>query len=328
MLTPYYSDESVTIYHGDALQIMGELETGTVQLVATDPPYFKVLDNQWDNQWDNLDHFLQWLGFHADEWRRLLAANGSLYTFCWPLYVAKVERLIAERFNVLNVITWDKPVGWSGKSCKEELRSFYSESERIVFAEQYGADNASLNAEAALWSSVFEPIRLYLVAERDAAGITNRQVDEHLGTSGMAGHYFGGSQWALPTAEVYRKLQQLFNKTHENDYLRREYDDLRREYDDLRRPFNTTKHLPYKDVWSHNVAQSSELRHPAEKPIALMSNIVEISSRPTGLILDPFMGSGATLRAAKNLGRKAIGIEMNESYCEQASKRLAQGVLF
>ena len=320
MLTPYYSDESVTIYHGDALQIMRELETGTVQLVATDPPYFKVLDNQWDNQWDNLDHFLQWLGFHADEWRRLLAANGSLYSFCWPLYVAKVERVIAERFNVLNVITWDKPFGRSGQFCKEELRSFFSDSERIVFAEQYGADNASLNAEAALWSSVFEPIRLYLVAERDAAGITNRQVDEHLGTSGMARHYFD-SQWSLPTAEVYRKLQQLFNKTHENDYLRR-------EYDDLRRPFNTTKHLPYKDVWSHKVAQSSELRHPAEKPIALMSNIVEISSRPTGLILDPFMGSGATLRAAKNLGRKAIGIEMNESYCEQASKRLAQGVLF
>jgi len=70
--------------------------------------------------------------------------------------------------------------------------------------------------------------------------------------------------------------------------------------------------------------------HPTQKPQRLFRWCIEFASARTlnQTILDPFMGSGTTLRAAKDLGRKAIGIEIEEKYCEVAANRLAQGVLF
>lgn len=65
--------------------------------------------------------------------------------------------------------------------------------------------------------------------------------------------------------------------------------------------------------------------HPTQKPLRLIKSILSLDAAQT--ILDPFMGSGTTLRAAKDLGRKAIGIEIEERYCEIAANRLRQEVL-
>jgi site-specific DNA-methyltransferase (adenine-specific) len=67
--------------------------------------------------------------------------------------------------------------------------------------------------------------------------------------------------------------------------------------------------------------------HPCPKPLRWAAKLLTGVLAGTGPVLDPFSGSGTTLRAAKDLGRKAIGIETEERYCEMAAKRCAQDVL-
>ena len=74
-----------------------------------------------------------------------------------------------------------------------------------------------------------------------------------------------------------------------------------------------------------NFPDDASVDHPTPKPLRLMLRLLSIC--PDGVVVDPFMGSGTTLRAAKDLGLRAIGIEIEERYCEIAAKRLSQRVL-
>jgi len=79
------------------------------------------------------------------------------------------------------------------------------------------------------------------------------------------------------------------------------------------------------DILHFHAVKVDDREHPAEKPPELLNQIV--GKHPAELILDPFLGSGTTLVCAKKLGRKAIGIEIEETYAAIAAKRLSQAVM-
>ena len=91
-----------------------------------------------------------------------------------------------------------------------------------------------------------------------------------------------------------------------------------------------TRTKGYRHLWAGALRASERganiREHPTQKPLALLQWCLGFAPDAT-TILDPFMGSGTTLRAAKDLGRKCIGIEIEEKYCEIAARRLGQEVL-
>ena len=321
------------VIEGDALAVMASMPDNSVDLIATDPPYFKVKGEWWDRQWDNPAAFIDWMGQLAEQWARILKPNGSLYVFASPKMAARVEVKIGERFNVLNRIRWVKDAGWHNKTDEATLRSWLSPWEEVIFAEHYGADNIA-KGEAGYAAKcdevrgfVFEPLRAYLDGERQRAGVSKEDINEALGfrrLGGMAGrHYFSQSQWQLPTAEHYQKMREaMANLNHGGEYLRRDYEDLRRDYEDLRRPFSVTADVPYTDVWTFKTVTAYPGKHPCEKPLPLMEHIVTASSRPGGVVLDCFCGSGSTGVAARRLGRDFIGIEIDAKWAARARERI------
>jgi adenine-specific DNA-methyltransferase len=317
---------------GDCLEVMRTLSDASVDAVVTDPPYYRVKDEDWDRQWDDPAAFLAWLDQVAEQWQRVLKPNGSLYCFASPQMAARVEVMLGQRFQVLNSLVWSKPDGWHERTCKEDLRSYFPATERIIFAEQFGADGAAMGGSGysgacdELRGFVFEPLRLYLDSEREEAGFTVRQVAEAFQiksgsrtVTGMAGHWFSRVQWTLPTAENYAWLQDLFNGTAPPAQLRAS---PARSYEDLRRPFSVTRFDPFTDVWAFGTVKSRPGKHPCEKPQGLLRHIIKSSTRPGAVVLDSFAGSGATGQACLALGREFIGIERCPHWHRVASQSL------
>ena len=322
--------ESYELHLGDCLELMRGMADSSVDAVVTDPPFFRVKKDAWDRQWNSDAEYLSFIGELCAHWQRILKPNGSLYVFASPQMSARVECKVREFFNVINHIVWAKEAGWHKSACKEGLRGYFPATERIIFAEQFGADNAARGEKGygaacdELRGFVFEPLRAYLERERKRAGMTRDECNAACGVRSVAGgHYFSRSQWILPTQAHYEALYRAFNdKNTPPRFLLRSYEELRSQYEELRRPFQVTPDVAYTDVWNFATVKPRAGKHPCEKPVDLLRHIVESSTRPGALVLDPFVGSGSTGVACLQTGRRFLGIDRDQSYLAMARARL------
>lgn len=315
-MTPYYADDSVTLYLGDAAEVLADLDI-EAQVLLTDPPYFQVKDDEWDRQWKQADQFLDWLGGIVDQALPLLAPSATTWVFAGPALATRVEReVVAPRLRVLNSVRWVKEAGWHQKADIPAQRRYLTAWEGVILAER---------------DRTFAPFGAYIQQERERAGWDRNDVDVALGYVRTANPARGTElcrRWeegsSIPTAEAYA----LVRKALGTGFLMRRYDELQREFDTERRPFFLTRRGPVTDVWDFKPVMAYPGKHPCEKPLAMLLHMIETTSRTGDLILDPFAGSGSTADAARACGRRALLIEKDERYCAAIASRLSQGDLF
>lgn len=254
MPTPYYSDDFVTLYHGEALDVLRQLPGESVDVVMTDPPYSsggmfrsdRVMDpaqkyRGWSQNADGSSRkptaeygsfggdsrdqrtFMMWVGAWSFQCLRVAKPGGQAFMFTdWRQLPATTDAAQIGGWTWRGIVVWDKGVG---RPMKGRFRN---------------------HLEYVVWSS-HGPI--------------------------------------APT----------------EDYP------------------STLIAVP--------TVSAAEREHVTQKPTELLRQLLRVVPGDRLTILDPFAGSGSTLVAAKDAGHRAIGIEVDERYCEIAAKRLAQGVL-
>lgn len=211
---------SVDLINADCLHFIQSLPDDSIDLIVTDPPYFKVKPNGWDNQWKGDEDYLKWLDHCLAQFWRVLKPAGSLYLFCGHRLASDIEIMMRERFNVLNHIIWAKPSGrWNGCN-KESLRAYFPATERVLFAEHYqgpyrGKSDGYAAKERELKQHIMAPLISYFRDARAELGITAKQIAEATGKKNMVSHWFGASQWQLPNTDVWmHKPVQFYPGKH------------------------------------------------------------------------------------------------------------------
>ncbi len=290
------------------------------QLIHADPPYGMGKENegvQNDNLYaDKLDAFQMawWQAFrpHTED-------NGSAYIWgnaegLWRLwFVGGLSE--SERMTMRNQIIWNKPPSasaWGSPIGSVSMRSYPHGYEVCLFF-MLGEQGFNNNADN-YWDG-WDPIRSYLIAEKEKSGLTNADILKV--TSTYHSHYWAVSQWCFPTESDYKAIQEAAK----GKAFKREHDELKREFYETRAHFDNT-HDNMTDVWEFKrVTGEDRHEHATPKPVEMMARAIKSSTQDGGLLVEPFLGSGSTLIAAEQLGRRCYGMEISPAYCDVIVQR-------
>ena len=324
----------IELWHGDCLELMKNIPDGAVDLVLTDPPYGTTAC-KWDSvipfepMWEQLKRIVKRGGaivlFGSEPFSSLLrASNIGWYKYDW---------------------IWEKPNGSGFLSANisplknhENISVFYQ-----TFSDCYDT------------TEMFTELKEYMQTEKKKAKLNGKQICDLLG-SYMGSHYFtNGSQFCIPTAEAYSKLQTT-------GFFDMPFSELTEKYQSERQKskvddFNTynpqfTSGKPYeckrgseaevfsgvKNQKSAHITKNDGKRypktvlkfnketgiHPTQKPVDLLEYLIETYTNNGETVLDFTMGSGSTGVACVNTNRRFIGIELDEGYFNIAKKRIEE----
>lgn len=251
-MKPYYEDDYATIYHGESLDVLRTLDTGSIAAIVADPPYSSGGMFRSDRQGDPSAKYRGW---SQDSEGKSVAPKSNPGTFS------------GDSRDQHGYAYWSAL--WLSQACRIAAPS----AQVFVFTDwrQLPTTSDAVQAGGFIWRGL-------CVWDKGVGRPMKGRFRNHLE------YIVWGSNGPMPEADdVY--------------------------------PSTLLKYAP---------PGAGERVHVTQKPEGLVREVLSVA--PAGAVLDPFMGSGTTLRAAKDLGRKVVGIELDERYCEIAVERLSQGV--
>ncbi|TVL89807.1 site-specific DNA-methyltransferase [Streptomyces sp. SAJ15] len=333
MTEPYYRDEQVTLLLGDALEQLRTLPDGAVDCIVTSPPYFGLRDYGTPGQYGleaSPAEYVETMRAVFAEARRVLADDGTLWLNLGDSY-SSGQGALNTGFND----RWHGE-GNSGQRKQEKGRP----SRRRDGAEAAAARRAVTGLPAK--NLLMVPERVAMALQDDGWTLRNKIV------------------WHKPNA-MPESVRDRLTARHEHLFLFAKQPRYYFDLDAIREPTTggaharstaanarwiektRTENLGVSGAPSKTLGALKETRNPGDvwsiatkpypsahfavMPIDLPLRCIKAGCRPGGTVLDPFSGSGTTGAAARQLGRKYVGIDLNPAYHELAKKRFAQGML-
>ena len=284
----------------DCLEFLSSLDDDVIDLICTDPPYYRVVNDKWDNQWFTIDEYYEWCEKWITELGRVAKWNCSFWLFGFPEQLSTLLPIINKAgFTFRQQIVVNKGMQAVAGRTSNKLKMYPTATESIFFFHYEARDH----------------IRDLLQRERKYLNWKGKDVNAHLGKAISGGGTFAciasekkpREHRVYPTREDWNKLKQVM-------YLP--------EYDDVVYTFNIQTGLT--DVWDDINFYDRKVKkfHSTQKPIPLIERIIKTSSNEGHKVLDIFGGSGSTGVVCKMHNREFIGCEIDEEYYNKSLDRI------
>ena len=292
--------EENKIYLADCLKFLKTMPDKSVDLFILDPPYYKVVSQEWDKQWFTIEEYINWCKGWLFEVGRVSKWSTSVWLFGFSYQLIQLFSILTDNgFNFRQQIMVNKGMQAVAGRTSNKLKMFPTATESIFFFHKDARDH----------------IRDLLQSEQQRLGLIGKQINEHLGKAITGGGTYSciaslkkpKEHRSYPTKQDWRKLSEIMNLP---------------AYEDVVYSFNIIKGLT--DVWNDINFYDRKVKkiHETQKPEKLIDRLILSSSNEGDLVCDPFMGSGTTAVSCMKNNRRYIGCEMDQEYFDKIEDRI------
>ena len=305
---------------GNTIKKLQKIPDNKIDLVYLDPPFFTERNfESFDDKWDSLDQYLNFMIDVLSQCHRVLKKTGSLYLHCdmHASHYLKIELdKIFGRKKFQNEVVWKRH---NAHNDTKQGSKMFGRIHDTIF--HFTKSNSFT------WNTMYDPYpeeyikKYYKYVEPE----TDRRYA--LGdVSGPGGASKGNPRYSfLGITRYYRfSKKRMMQMYRDGKIVQRAKGTVPLQ----KRYLDEMPGIMLQDIWndikSVQVTKKEDTGYSTQKPLKLLERIIQISSNEKDLVLDPMCGSGTTLVASQNLGRKFIGIDSSKEACQIARKRVKE----